>query len=138
MDSDKMDLDIQGQNWDRVIRGLLYVAVFLLPLVFTPWTFEYRELSKQTLLFVVVAAAAATWFLKVLALKKWRFKPTSLDLPILALIIVYFFASIFSIDRYSSFLGSYGLFSGSFFNLVFLVLFYYLVVNSFETLQQLA
>ncbi|OGE79356.1 MAG: hypothetical protein A2751_00100 [Candidatus Doudnabacteria bacterium RIFCSPHIGHO2_01_FULL_46_14] len=132
-----MSEDIQGRNWDRVIHGFLYGVVFLLPLLFTPWTFEYRELSKQTLLYALVSAATITWFLKVLALKKWRFVTTSLDLPILALVTVYFLASIFSADRPNSFLGVYGIFSGSFFSLVFFLLFYYLVINTFETAEQL-
>lgn len=132
-----MSADIQENKWDRAIHWLLYAAVFLLPLLVTPWTFEYRELSKQALLYILVSAAAIVWFLKVLAVKKWRFITTPLDLPILALATVYLLASIFSVDRPNSFLGSYGIFSGSFFGLAFLVLFYYLVVNTFSTIDQL-
>src|SRR3989338_8922194 len=127
-----MSEDIQGKNWDRIIGGLLYAAAFFLPLLFTPWTFEYRELSKQTLLYLLISAAAL-----VLALKKWRFVTTPLDLPILALVTVYLLASVFSVDRPNSFLGTYGMFSGSFFSLAFFVLFYYLVINTFDTVQQL-
>ena len=100
-----MSEDKQGKNWDRIIGGLLYAAAFFLPLLFTPWTFEYRELSKQTLLYLLISAAAIVWFLKVLALKKWRFVTTPLDLPILALVTVYLLASVFSVDRPNSFLG---------------------------------
>src|SRR3989344_5840540 len=125
------------QIWDKLIRGLIYACVFLLPLIFTPWTFEVLELSKQMLLYVLVSSAAVLWLLKLLVTRNWRFVKTSLDLPILALLAVYLLASIFSVDRISSFLGPYGIFSGNFFELLFLVIFYYLVVNNFDSPSQL-
>src|SRR3990167_3311789 len=125
------------QIWDKLIRGLIYACVFLLPLIFTPWTFEVLELSKQMLLYVLVSSAAVLWLLKLLVTRNWRFVKTSLDLLILALLAVYLLASIFSVDRISSFLGPYGIFSGNFFELLFLVIFYYLVVNNFDSPSQL-
>lgn len=123
--------------WDRSVRSLIYATAFLVPLFFAPWTLEPLEFSKQMLLFVLTTGALVVWLLKLLVQRHFQFVKTALDLPISVFLIVYLLASIFSVDRVSSFLGAYGTFSGNFFQILFLVIFYYLVVNNFETLKQL-
>ncbi len=123
--------------WDRVIQGLIYGLVFILPLLFTTWTFEVLEFSKQTLLVVFTALALGAWLLKILVLRKVNFAKTPLDLPILGFLAIYLLASIFSIDRVASFLGFYGNFTGNFFQVLFLVILYYLIVNNFSTSRDL-
>jgi len=103
----------------------------------TPWTLEPLEFSKQMLLFILTSAALMAWLLKLLVTRTWRFVKTPLDLPILVFVAVYFLASIFSVDRVTSFLGFYGSFSGNFFQVLFLALMFYLVVNNFPSLTQL-
>ena len=125
------------QIWGQVIQGIIYVLTFFLPLLFTTWTFEPLEFSKQMLMFVLITLALIAWLLKFLVLRSWQFVKTPLDLPILLFLGIYLLASIFSIDRVASFLGFYGSFSGNFFQILFLVLFYYLVVNNFRALREL-
>lgn len=123
--------------WNKIIQGIIYGLTFLIPLLFTPWTFEPLEFSKQLLLFMLVAAAILVWLLKLLVLRSISFVKTPLDLPLLIFLAVYLLASIFSVDRVASFLGFYGSFRGNFFQILFLVLFYYLVVNHFRTSRDL-
>lgn len=123
--------------WDRVIRGILYALTFALPLLFTTWTFEPLEFSKEILLVALAAAALITWLLKVLVVRQVRFVKTPLDLPIGIFLLIYFLASLFSIDRVASFLGFYGSFQGNFFQVLFLILFFYLVVNNFQGFRDL-
>ena len=125
--------EARGKNWDRVIRGIIYVLTFVLPILVTPWTFEPLEFSKQIVLFVLVAAALMAWLLKLLVLRRLKFVKTPLDLPILIFLLVYLLASIFSIDRIASFFGFYGSFSGNFFQVLALAVFYYIVVNNFRS-----
>lgn len=125
------------EKWNRVIRGLICGLVFLLPLVFSSWTFEPLEFSKQMLLYVLAAAAAIVWLLKFLVFRSWRFVKTPLDVPIAIFLAVYFLASVFSVDRVASFLGFYGSFSGNFFQVLFLVLMYYIIVNNFQAPEHL-
>lgn len=127
----------QEDRWDRAIRGLIYALAFFLPLVVTPWTFERLEFSKQMLLFVLTASALIAWIMKVIISRSWRFVQTPLDLPIGVFGALYLLAALFSVDRIASFLGFYGSFSGNFFQLLFLILFYYVVINNFQTLRQL-
>jgi tetratricopeptide (TPR) repeat protein len=131
------ETNLSGVGWDKAIRGILYVLTFLLPLLFTPWTFEPLEFSKQMLLFVLSTAALGAWALKLLVVRSGRLVKTPLDVPIGVFVLVYLLASIFSVDKVASFLGFYGSFSGNFFQVLFLVAFYYLVVNNFQTLKEL-
>ncbi|KKW28276.1 MAG: hypothetical protein UY73_C0051G0003 [Parcubacteria group bacterium GW2011_GWA2_52_8] len=127
-----------GDNiWDKVIKGFIYALALCLPLLFTGWTFEPLEFSKQMLLYVLVSGATITWLLKLLVERRVRFVKTPLDLPIGIFLLIYFLASVFSVDRTASFLGSYGIFSGSFFEILFLAILYYIVVNNFTDLQSL-
>lgn len=125
------------QVWDRLIRGLIYTLAFVLPLAFTPWTLERLEFSKQMVLFILISAALTAWLLKILVTRTFRFVKTPLDLPILAYLAIYLLASIFSVDRVASFMGFYGSFHGNFFQLLFLTVFYYLIVNNFATTAEL-
>jgi tetratricopeptide (TPR) repeat protein len=132
--TDSADME---RTWDRVIQGIIYALTFLLPLLFTTWTFEPLEFSKQILLFVLASAAVIAWLLKLLVLRRIQFVKTVLDLPIGIFLLIYLLASIFSVDRVASFLGFYGSFHGNFFQVLFLIVFYYLVVNNFRTLAEI-
>lgn len=124
-------------TWDRVIQWLIYATAFLLPIVFAPWTFEPLELTKQMVLFVLASAALIVWLLKLLVFRSWRVVKTPLDIPIWIFLLLYLLASLFSVDQVASFMGFYGSFSGNFFQILFLVVFYYLVVNNFQTYREL-
>lgn len=126
-----------AETWNKAIRGIIYALTFLLPILFTPWTFEPLEFSKQMLLFVMTAAALVAWLLKILVLRQVKLVKTPLDLPIGIFLLIYLLASIFSVDRVASFLGFYGSFYGNFFQVLFLILFYYLVVNNFNNLAEI-
>ncbi|MDP3741022.1 MAG: hypothetical protein Q8R08_01705, partial [bacterium] len=123
--------------WNKAIRGIIYGLTFLLPILFTPWTFEPLEFSKQILLFVMTLAALIAWLLRILVLRQVKLVKTPLDVPIGIFLLIYLLASLFSVDRVASFLGFYGSFYGNFFQVLFLVLFYYLVVNNFNTLAEI-
>lgn len=122
-----------GLLWDRILRGLIYAVTFLLPVLFTPWTFEPLEFSKQLLLLTFTALAIVVWLLRLLATREGSLIKTVLDLPILVFLLVYLLAAILSVDQVASFLGFYGSFSGNFFQILFLAFFYYLVVNVFQS-----
>ena len=60
------DLEKTREVWDKVIRTIIYALAFFLPVLFTPWTFEPLEFSKQMLLFLLTSAAATALVLKLL------------------------------------------------------------------------
>ncbi|MGE5297755.1 MAG: hypothetical protein ACM3KM_01180 [Acidobacteriaceae bacterium] len=121
---------VDVSKFTRLIRWLLYAAVFLVPVFFLPFTTEVREFNKQTLLFLLVVVMLAIWVVKILTTRSVAWVKTSLDFILLAYLIIYFLASYLSIDKVSSFLGYYGRYTGSFLSIISFVVLYFLVVNN--------
>jgi cytochrome c-type biogenesis protein CcmH/NrfG len=117
-------------RFGKFINRCLYVLVFLVPLLFLPFTSEVREFNKQSLLFFAVVVMLGVWVIKILTTRSVSWVKTSLDYVVLAYGAVYLLASFLSIDKVSSFLGYYGRFTGSFVSVLSLVVLYYLVVNN--------
>lgn len=114
-----------------VIKYSLYALVFLMPLLWLPWTVEAYEFNKQYLLVFLVGLAFLAWLTKMTVVqKKISLRRTPLDIWILAFMVVMIFSSIFSIDKISSLLGFYGRFSDSLIGILALCVMYFVVVNN--------
>lgn len=50
--------------WDLIIKWCLYLAIFLSPLFFLPWTLYIVSLNKQTLLFTLISLALIAWLIR--------------------------------------------------------------------------
>jgi tetratricopeptide (TPR) repeat protein len=117
--------------FDRIIKICLHLAVFLAPLFFLPFSSEALEFNKQYLLFFLALVAGLAWLAKmIVADKEFKFKKTPFDIPILAFLFLAILSAIFSADRFSSLLGTYGRFSDGLIGLLSLGLFYFLFTNN--------
>lgn len=117
-------------NLEKIITILIKILIFLPPLFFLPWTFEFFDFNKQSLLWIISPLIFLLWLVQRIRDKgKIVFKRTALDIPILTFLIVTFLSSIFSQDRFSSFFGYYGRFSDAWFGLLACVLFYFIIIN---------
>ncbi len=114
---------------DKAIIYTIKGLVFILPLFFLPWTIDFFDFNKQYLLWIVVPIMALLWFIKILITGEIRLKRTPLDLPILILLAATGLSTLFSLDKFSSVFGFYGLSSNAFLGLVSLVLLYFVLVN---------
>lgn len=111
----------------------IWGVVFLVPLAFSPWTFEAFEFNKLYLLFFVVLLGILAWFAKMVFVdREIRLKRTPLDIPIILLVTVVSISSFLSADRWSSVFGYYGRFSDSAVALGSFVGLYYLIINTVE------
>ena len=116
---------------NKIISLSLRLTVFLTPLFFLPFTFEFYNFNKLNLLFVLVSAALLAWLGKsVLFKKSLRFQKTPLNWPIFLLLGAGFFSAVFSADRWNSFFGHYGFSSGGFLQIFFLAAFVFLLLNN--------
>ncbi|HBW74098.1 MAG: SLEI family protein [Candidatus Magasanikbacteria bacterium GW2011_GWA2_45_39] len=113
----------------RATSALLYVAVFLIPLFFLPFTVETVELNKYFLLYVCVFLALFAWISRGVILKTFVFKRTPLDIPLIVLWGIVLLTSIISQDRYISFFGDFTLTSLNFLNVTAFLIFYFLLVQ---------
>ncbi|MFH1255456.1 MAG: tetratricopeptide repeat protein [bacterium] len=115
---------------EKISNFIVKAAIFALPLFFLPWTSEYFEFNKQFFLWLAMPLALFLW----LASQAWRgrikIKINPLNLPIMIFLGLSLASAIFSLDKFSSFFGSYGRFSDAWLGLLSLAIFYFLLVNS--------
>lgn len=115
----------------------IYLTVFLVPLIWAPWTFESFEFNKQYALFLLVFSGVVAWLTRmVLQDKELRFQRTPLDIPVVAFLLASALSVVFSADRFASLFGYYGRFSDGFIGMVSLVGLYFLIINYIDTKQE--
>ncbi len=126
-------LKIQKSMWQKVVKGSIYLLVFLMPLFWLSFSFEAFEFNKTYLLFLLSAVGLLAWLARmVFEDKKVRFKKGPLDIFILAFLVTMILSTVFSIDKISSLFGFYGRFWPNFIGLISLIIFYFLVTNNVE------
>lgn len=121
---------VDFSSFNKAINFIMVSLVVLMPVLFLPITSEVREFNKQALLFFGVVIMLGIWVVKILTTRKVSWTKTSLDYILLVYLAVYLFASLFSMDSVSSFLGYYGRFTGSFISVLSMIVLYYLIVNN--------
>lgn len=121
-----------NETCDKVSKISIYVLVFLLPILFLPWTANVLDFNKQAALILLVFISIFAWMLKILISGKASFNFSLVHTPVIVLFLVYAVSTVFSLWRYGSFWGWPGLTSESLISLLALVLLYFLVVNIFK------
>ena len=121
-----------AETCERVSKIALYILIFLLPILFLPWTANVLEFNKQALLIVAVFVAIFAWMIRVLVTGKISFNLHWIHIPVIVLFLVYLGSTIFSLWPHGSFWGWPQPTSESLLSLLGLLLFYFLIVNIFE------
>jgi len=109
---------------DLAIMGLLYLAFFLIPIVFVIFTRDQFELPKLTVLRILTSGVIGLWLVRALLAKRWDWKRTPLDKPILAWVGLQLLTTVVSVSGFISFQGEYENFRGLMTVLNYPVLFY--------------
>ncbi len=117
---------------DKVSKTSIYVLVFLLPILFLPWTANVLDFNKQALLIFLVFISVFAWMLKALISGRLSFNLSLVHIPIALLFLVYIASNIFSLSRYGSFWGWPQVTSESTLTILGLTLLYFLIVNIFK------
>lgn len=113
----------------RVSRISYYLLILLVPVFFLPFTSEFLEFNKQYLFYALVLVSLLTWIGSSVSERKFEFRRTPLDLPLLALWVVYLASTLASKDRQLSFLGNFENLNTGFLPVSFYILFYFLSTN---------
>ena len=125
-------------NIQKIIFSIICLEVFLVPLFFLPFTSNMLDLNKEVLFIALTAVAVVLWFAQGLKNKNLKLNYVPLCLLAPAFLLVYTLASMMSQNRSLSFLGTFQGGSGlSWFGLVFLVMFYFLLINYIKTGRQI-
>ena len=115
---------------DNFLLIIIKAIVFLLPLFFLPLTSEYFEFNKQFLLWIFASVGVLLWLIKIAIEARAKIKINPLNLPVLIFLVLTAAASVFSLDRFSSFFGHFGGFSDAWLGLFSLAIFYFLIINT--------
>lgn len=115
---------------DKLVSILIKAVIFFLPLFFLPLTSEYFEFNKQFLLWLIMPSVLFLWLIKQALEGKITVKTNPLNFPVIIFLALTAISAIFSVDAYSSWLGSYGRFSDAWLGLLSLAIFYWLLINA--------
>lgn len=122
----------KAKKYFAVSRWVLYVSVFLIPLLFLPWTSEPIELNKQLLLISAAGIGMISWLLGVVSSGYLPLRTSPLDKAIIPILIAFLTGSIFSVARTNGLFGYDINLSNSLASIVALTAFYFLIVNNLE------
>jgi tetratricopeptide (TPR) repeat protein len=120
---------------DKLLQGALYLLVFALPLFFLPWTFETLEFNKQNFLVVLTLIAGLAWLGKIIAGRQIALRRSFLNLIVLLYLLAHAFSTIFSVDKFRSFLGASGVEKDGFITVLCFVLLYFIIINNVREIK---
>ncbi|PJE70140.1 hypothetical protein COU97_01330, partial [Candidatus Shapirobacteria bacterium CG10_big_fil_rev_8_21_14_0_10_48_15] len=103
---------------------------FLTPLVMAPWTYELFEFNKIMLTFFLAAVIMAAWLVKMILAKKFIFRHTFWDWPLVIFLATQFLSFLVSIDQGTSWWGYYGRFNGGLLSLIVYAFLYWAWVSN--------
>jgi putative inorganic carbon (HCO3(-)) transporter len=115
---------------ERVIELAFYLLFFLVPLILTPWNYELFEFNKMILTYSLAVIIISAWLIKMVLEKKFLFRRTFLDLPLLLFFFSQVISTIYSLDRHTSFWGYYSRFNGGLFSTTTYLLLYWAFVTN--------
>lgn len=118
---------------DWVISAIFFLVFFTIPVFFTGLTFQGIVFDKFYLFTFLILVGMVAWVTKGVLLGNMRIRKTPIDTPLLALWVWYAIASIFSVDRWHSFMGAFGDPSRGFVALTFFILSFYFIISHATT-----
>jgi putative inorganic carbon (HCO3(-)) transporter len=114
----------------KIIFYLFVVLLFFVPLVLWPYTSEVFEFNKMVLTYIITILIAAAWLTKCIVERKFIFRRTILDIPLLVFFGSQLISTVISIDFYTSLFGYYSRFNGGLLSTIcYLVLYWAFVSN---------
>jgi O-antigen ligase/Tfp pilus assembly protein PilF len=120
------------KNFQRIIFILFAVLLFFVPLVLWPFTSEVFEFNKIILVYILTTLITGTWIVEMIVEKKFIFRRTILDIPLLVFIGSQLISTIFSIDPLTSLLGYYSRFNGGLLSIICYSLLYWALVSHID------
>ncbi len=121
----------------KTIRFLFYALFILVPLIFLPNTSELFEFNKIILTYIFVVLISTCWICDCIIQKKFIFRRTPLDIPLLVFLGFSILSLVFSIDVHTSIYGYYSRWNGGLLSLFSYSLLYWAFVTHFDSKSSL-
>jgi O-antigen ligase len=116
---------------------LTTALAFLMITFFLPLTTEFFEFNKLALLSVVTLLLVLILGAKVVMGQPLNFLKSSIDFPLVLLLVAFLVSTVFSIDKTSSVWGAQGRWFPSLFAMLVVAFFYYLAAPNFSTARSI-
>ncbi|MCH7541930.1 O-antigen ligase family protein, partial [Patescibacteria group bacterium] len=117
---------------ETIIEYTFYVLIFLVPIIWLPFTSELFEFNKIILVYFGTSIVLTAWIFKSVSERAFTYKRTPLDIPILLFLAANIAATIFSIDQHVSIFGYYSRFNGGLLSTVSYIILYFALVTFFN------
>ena len=120
------------QRLQKTIFWLFGILFFFIPLVLWPSTSEIFEFNKMVLTYVATILITAAWGIRMVTERKFVFRRTILDIPLLSFLGSQLISTALSIDPRTSFFGYYSRFNGGFLSTLCYSLLYWAFVSNID------
>lgn len=120
------------KSLQKSIQFLFGVLLFLVPLILWPFTSELFEFNKIVLVYLLTTVIVATWLARMIVERKFIFRRTILDIPLLVFLGSQLISTLLSIDPLTSWLGYYSRFNGGLFSVICYLLLYWAFVSNID------
>jgi tetratricopeptide (TPR) repeat protein len=123
---------------ENISKYVPVALAFIMPLFFLPTATEFFEFNKLALLTGATLLLIVLWAVKILAGQKVEFTKSVVDLPLMALTLVFALATVFSIHKTTSIYGSQGRWFPSLFGFLVLLGYFFFstpAVKDFKTIK---
>jgi O-antigen ligase len=120
---------------DLLISGTFYLLFFLVPLVFSSSTSELFEYNKMMLTYGATVVIVAAWIAKMIATKKFVYRRTFLEIPLLLYLGSHILSTIYSIDPHISIWGYYSRFHEGLLATISYILLYFAAVSNLSAVH---
>lgn len=119
-------------TWHKTVTGIYCLLFILVPLVFLPSTSELFEFNKIILTYLFAILIGFAWIGRMISEKRWIFKHTILDIPLIAFLVIQLISLLFSIDLHASWYGYYSRWNGGLLSLISYSFLYWAFVANVE------
>lgn len=116
--------------YDKVIRTCLYLSIFLVPVLFLPWTNYQVAWNKQFLLVILIMIAFIAFLIKSIAKGEIVYTKSFLNIILAGLIILTGVSAWLVKSQYLGFLGATGAEVDSFLSIITFVLLFFLIAST--------
>ena len=120
---------------DFLIEFSFYFLFIIVPVILTPWNYELFEYNKMMVVYGITIIIAASWLIKMAALRNFIIKRTPFDIPILLFLISQFLSTLFSMDLHTSIWGYYSRFHGGLLSTIAYTVLYFALVNNLRDIK---
>ncbi|MFH1863352.1 MAG: O-antigen ligase family protein [bacterium] len=121
----------------NIIPLLFNLLFFFVPLILWPYNSELFEFNKMVLVYIFTVSITAFWAIRMIKEKKFIFRRTILDVPLLLFLISQTLSTLVSIDPRTSLLGYYSRFHGGLLSSICYSLLYWAYVSNINAKQTL-